>query len=65
MAEQGQRTRPDWLLLVLGVLTLGTAATVLTDGRWWIPGLDGRVLLVVVSVSVGLGLLANSRRKGS
>ncbi|WP_156757849.1 hypothetical protein [Actinokineospora pegani] len=65
MAEQRQRTRPDWLLLVLGLLTMWAAASVLTDGGFWIPGLDGRWLLAALSVVVGLGLLANSRQKRS
>jgi hypothetical protein len=53
------RRSPDLLNLVMAVISLATAAMVLTD---WRPPLDPRWLFAAAAVLVGLALLAASIR---
>ncbi|MGB8961917.1 MAG: hypothetical protein WCC38_08190 [Pseudonocardiaceae bacterium] len=56
------RRGPDLLMLVVGLGSLGIAATALLGGIAWLPDVDGRWVLAALALLVGLLLLIGSIR---
>lgn len=56
------RRGPDLLTLVVGLGSLGVAATALLGGVSWLPDIDGRWILAGLALLVGLLLVVSSLR---
>ncbi len=56
------RSGPDLFSLVVGLGSLGLAATGLLGGIDWLPDVDGRWILAALALFVGLLLVVGSLR---
>ena len=59
------RRVPDPLALLAGLAALAVALTALVGSTSWFPPLDGRWILAVGAMAVGVALLAGSLRRRS
>jgi membrane protein implicated in regulation of membrane protease activity len=57
-----ERGGPDLLTLIVGLAALGIAVATLLGGMAWLPSIDGRWLLAVLALIVGLLLVIGSLR---
>lgn len=61
-AALAPRRGPELLTLVVGLGSLGIAATALLGGIAWLPDVDGRWVLAALALLVGLLLVIGSLR---
>jgi hypothetical protein len=57
-----ERRGPDLLTAIVGLAALGIAIATLLGGMAWLPGIDGRWLLAILALTVGLLLVIDSLR---
>ncbi len=57
-----ERHGPDLLTLIVGLAALGIAVATLLGGMAWLPSIDGRWLLAITALIVGLLLVIGSLR---
>lgn len=57
-----ERRGPDLLTLIVGLGALGIAVASLLGGMAWLPSIDGRWVLAMLALIVGLLLVIGSLR---
>jgi hypothetical protein len=57
-----ERRGPDLLTAIVGLAALGIAIATLLGGMAWLPSIDGRWLLAILALTVGLLLVIGSLR---